>query len=82
MNRVKVSVSIDPDLLRAVDCYVADHHGTDRSKIIDQALELWTAAQQDAAMVAQFAAKEEGASEVKAWRTMGRAAASRRLART
>ncbi len=82
MNRIKVSVTIDPTLLRAVDDFVAHHEGTDRSKVIDQALGLWSATQQDAAMEAQFSAVKEPASEGKAWRAVRRAAAGRRLRRS
>lgn len=81
MNRVKVSVSVDPVLLKAVDEFVQTHDGVDRSKVIDNALELWTAALQDEAMAAQFAGSEEPAAERTAWRATRRAAASRRLSR-
>ncbi len=37
-RRVKVSATIDPRLLRAIDRYVRAHPGSDRSKVIDQAL--------------------------------------------
>jgi metal-responsive CopG/Arc/MetJ family transcriptional regulator len=82
MNRVKVSVSLDPTLLRAVDDFVEIHRGADRSKVIDQALGLWSAAQQDAAMQAQFAGTDEASSEREAWRAVRRAAATRRFRRS
>jgi len=78
MNRVKVSVSIDPALLQAVDAFVYEREGIDRSKIIDQALGYWAAAQQRAAMEAQFADPIEPPTEVAAWRSIRRAAAVRR----
>lgn len=81
MNRVKVSVSLDPTLLRAVDEFVQTHDGVDRSKVIDEALGLWSAARQDQAMAAQFANPDERAAERSAWRATRRAAGSRRLHR-
>lgn len=51
-------------------------------KVIDQALHHWYAQQQEVAMEAQYAAPEDGiASERKAWRSLRRAAAKRRLSR-
>jgi Arc/MetJ-type ribon-helix-helix transcriptional regulator len=82
MNRVKVSVTVDPTLLRAVDDFVESHQGTDRSKVIDQALGLWSATQQDAAMEVQFSTSDESQSEREAWRTVRRAAATHKLRRS
>ena len=82
MNRVKVSVSVDPGLLKAVDEFVRGHDGVDRSKVIDEALVLWTAARQDEAMAEQFAASDEPEPERTAWRATRRAAATRRLHRS
>jgi len=79
MNRVKVSVSVDPSLLKAVDDFVQTHEGTDRSKVVDEALGLWTAARQDEAMAVQFTAAEEPADERRAWKPTRRAAAARHL---
>ena len=77
---MKVSVSIDPTLLSAVDTYVAEHEGVDRSKVIDQALGYWTAAQQEVAMELQFADSAElPDAEVESWTSIRRAAATRRL---
>ena len=39
-HRVKISATVDPHLLRAVDAFVNEHSGFDRSKIIDEALRL------------------------------------------
>ena len=82
MTRIKVSVTVDPDVLHEVDSYVGDHDGLDRSKVVDEALALWLARRQDAAMEEQFA--EEGAppGEVESWRSIRRAAAARRLQRS
>ena len=83
MSRVKVSVTLDPGLLEAVDGFVQDHPGQDRSKVIDQALQQWYARQQDIAMEAQYAQSDHAAaSEQTAWRAIRRAAATQRLSRT
>lgn len=79
MARVKVSVTVDPSLLNAVDSFVREHDELDRSKVIEQALELWTAARQNAAMEAQFSVDDEPLAERKAWRSIRRAAGSSRL---
>jgi hypothetical protein len=81
MNRVKVSVSVDPALLKAVDDFVQAHQGIDRSKVVDEALGLWTAARQDDAMAAQYADSGEPPTERSDWRTIRRAGAGRRLRR-
>ena len=81
MNRVKVSVSVDPVLLKVVDDFVERHDGVDRSKVIDEALGLWTAARQDEAMAEQFGGPDEAGPERSDWRATRRAAASRRLHR-
>lgn len=82
MNRVKVSVSIDPGLLQAVDTYVQGHHGLDRSKVIDEALGFWAAAQQSAAMEAQYAGQPAPMMEREGWRSIRRNAASRKIGRS
>lgn len=81
MTRVKVSVSVDPVLLNAVDQFVQTHAGVDRSRVIDEALCLWSAARQDEAMAVQFAAGEEPDDEFATWRQTRRAAAGQRLRR-
>jgi hypothetical protein len=80
MARPKLSITVDPDLLWAVDAYVHEHEGSDRSKVIEQALELWTAAQQNAAMEAQFSTDDVPSSEREAWRSIRRAAAASKRA--
>lgn len=79
MSRVKVSVTLDPELLRAVDGFVQSHPGQDRSEVIDQALRQWYAQQQDTAMEAQYARAADGVigPERKAWRSIRRSAAKR-----
>jgi len=78
-RRVKVSVTVEPDLLRAVDAFVQAHEGSDRSKVFDEALYLWYARQQQEAMEAQFAAvpSTEEREERAAWRRIQAAAAER-----
>lgn len=78
-RRAKVSVTIAPDLLHAVDAFVRDHPGLDRSKVVDDALSLWYAREQDRAMVEQFSApvSPEEAAERAEWRRIQRAAAER-----
>jgi metal-responsive CopG/Arc/MetJ family transcriptional regulator len=83
MSRVKVSVTLDPELLEAVDGFVQGHPGQDRSKVIDQALHQWYGRQQEIAMEAQYAQPEGTiASEQTTWRAIRRTAAARRLSRT
>ncbi len=83
MSRVKVSVTLDPDLLEAVDGFVQGHPGQDRSKVINQALQQWYARQQDIAMEGQYTQPEDSiASELTRWRAIRRRAAARRLLRT
>lgn len=48
--RMKVSVTVDPALLKTVDKYVRLNRGTDRSNIFERALWLWLREQQDMAM--------------------------------
>lgn len=81
-QRVKVSVTVDPRLLAAVDAFVATHSGFDRSKVLDEALLLWYARQQEQAMEAQYAAPDAGvAAEQAEWREIRQTAAARRFVR-
>jgi hypothetical protein len=81
-RRAKVSLTLDPGLLHAVDAYVEEHEGLDRSKVVDEALSEWAAARQDEAMAAQFEAGDtEDQAELRSWRQIRRAAASRHLER-
>jgi metal-responsive CopG/Arc/MetJ family transcriptional regulator len=79
MQRKRVSVTVDPILLREVDSFVEEHPQIDRSKVFDEALALWYAARQDEAMRAQFLQEpsEEETAEIAAWRGIQRAAAMR-----
>ena len=78
-RRLKVSVTVDPRLLKVVDHFVAQHSGSDRSKIFDEALYLWYSRQQDRAMETQFLAPQSDAEreELAAWRQIQSAAAKR-----
>lgn len=78
-RRVKIAATVDPELARAVDAFVAAHPALDRSKVIDEALRLWYARQQEAAMEAQFAAPQtrKEKQERAAWRRVQQAAAAR-----
>lgn len=81
-HRVKVSVTVDPLLLRALDDFVARHPGVDRSKVFDEALYLWYARQQEAEIAAQHRAPQSAdeQEERQEWRRI-QAAASERLFR-
>ncbi len=82
MARPKVSVTLDPELLSAVDAFVQSHPGQDRSKVIDQALQHWYARLQEIAMEAQYGEQSEAElRESTAWRSVRRAAVKRKLAR-
>ena len=82
-RRAKISVTVDRALLRAVDSYVENHEGLDRSKVIDKALLAWYAARQDEAMVEQYTSSstEDQDAEYAAWTTIRDAAASDMLSR-
>ena len=80
-RRVKVSATLDATLLSAVDAFVGRHPGLDRSKVLDAALRLWYAQQQERAMEAQYLEpqSEEEQAELAAWRRIASAAAERSL---
>ena len=79
-RRPKITATLDPHLLDAVDAYVAAHPDLDRSAVIDEALRLWQARELERAMEQQFA-QPDGVSvgERSAWNAARRAAATRRL---
>jgi len=77
-QRAKISATVDPDLLKAVDAYVDEHPELDRSKVIDDALSLWYAREQEKAMEAQFAdGSGVDPAEWQAWRAIRDEAANR-----
>ena len=76
----RISATVDPALLKAVDEFLVQHPGYDRSKVIDEALGLWYARQQDVAMAAQFAGDPEvDSDEWTDWRAIRDKAAARLL---
>lgn len=81
--RAKISVTVDPALLKAVDAYVAEHPGLDRSKVIDMALLRWYGDRQEEAIAAQHREPLDEASqrEMDDWRAIRRAAAAGTLGR-
>ena len=82
-RRVKISATVDPNLLEAVDAFLSTHSDFDRSKVIDEALRLWYAKKQQAAMKEQFASlrSPEEQEELKAWRDVQQASARRLFAK-
>lgn len=78
-RRVKVGATLDPELVAAVDRYVEEHPGSDRSRVIDEALRLWYARRQDEAMERQFSAprSRRETEEREAWKSIQAAAAQR-----
>jgi hypothetical protein len=77
--RVKVGATLDPDLVGAVDEYVAAHPGTDRSAVLDEALRLWCERQQEIGIERQHRAPRSGRleRELADWRRIRDAAARR-----
>ena len=72
--RVKVSITLEPALVSAVDAYVANNPGTGRSAVIDDALRLWAERQQERAMEQQLREDFSApATEHAAWRRVRRA---------
>jgi hypothetical protein len=72
-------VTVDPVLLKAVDGFVAEHPDQDRSKVVDAALFLWYAQQEEQAIEADLRAprSEIEKEERAAWRQIQQAAAER-----
>jgi len=78
-QRVKLSTTVDPALLDAVDRFVAEHAAAHRSEVIDEALRLWTARERERAIEAQYAAPRSAREqeEYDAWKRLRRSAATR-----
>jgi metal-responsive CopG/Arc/MetJ family transcriptional regulator len=74
-HRVKISATIDPDLLASVDAYVRQQPDRDRSRVIDEALWLWLGREQDRAMIEQYAVDDVPPHERRAWNAVRDAAA-------
>jgi hypothetical protein len=82
-RRAKVSITVDPALLNAVDLYVQRHADMDRSKVMESALQNWYRVRQNEAMVEQFSAAEPAnEGERAAWRRIRRDAVSKKLKRS
>jgi len=82
-RRTKISVTVDRGLLQAVDSFVEQHQGFDRSKVIDQALHGWYAARQDEAMFEQYSAPTSAQedAEYAVWERIRNAATADMLSR-
>jgi metal-responsive CopG/Arc/MetJ family transcriptional regulator len=80
-RRAKVSITVDPALLNAVDRYVQRHADTDRSKVMESALQSWYSARQQEAMIEQFSVTKPEENEQQSWQRIRRAAAGRKLKR-
>jgi metal-responsive CopG/Arc/MetJ family transcriptional regulator len=80
-RRVKLSATVEAELLEQVDSFVAERPGTSRSAVVDEALRLWTARQRERAMEEQYAdtspLSDEDAAEWESWRAIRRASAAR-----
>lgn len=78
-QRAKLSTTVDPALLDAVDQFVAEHAAAHRSEVIDEALRLWTARERERAIEAQFTAPRsvQEQEEHAAWKQLRRSAATR-----
>jgi hypothetical protein len=80
-RRAKVSITVDPALLNAVDRYVQHHADTDRSKVMESALQSWYSARQEEAMIEQFGGADPDKTDQRNWQQIRRAAVSRKLKR-
>lgn len=78
-QRAKLSTTVDPELLDAVDRFVAKHAAAHRSQVIDEALRLWAARERERAIEAQYAAPRSAQEQEEhaAWKQLRRAAATR-----
>lgn len=78
-GRKEISVTVDSVLLSEVDRFVAKHPDHDRSKVVNDALFLWYAKQEEAAMIEELTAPQslEEQEERAAWRRIQAAAAER-----
>jgi len=78
-RRVKIGATVDPAILGAVDAFIRRHPDLDRSAVIDEALRLWWAQQQDGEMEEQFGVPPSAVEreERAAWRRIQDASAER-----
>jgi Arc/MetJ-type ribon-helix-helix transcriptional regulator len=84
-TKPRVTVTLDPELLTAIDHYVSEHQGegVDRSGVVSEALRLWWREQLRQELRAQYLAprSEEELVEAADWARI-RAAAADDLMRT
>lgn len=82
-RRVKISLTMDPSLLQSVDEYVAANPTSNRSRVFEDALQLWHRRQLEQALEAQYGEPLTGQQEqeMAVWRQIRRAAARRVLTR-
>jgi Arc/MetJ-type ribon-helix-helix transcriptional regulator len=80
-RRVKICATLDPALLQAVDRFVRESPHYSRSRVIEDALQLWSKRQLERQMEAQYAPQPSAAEpdELEDWRRIRRAAATRSL---
>ena len=81
VRRAKISTTVDARLLEQVDAFVRAHAGVDRSDVLDEALMLWWAREQDRGIAAQYADDERADAERTSWRAIRDPAAQRRFQR-
>jgi hypothetical protein len=77
-HRVKISATVDPELLDGVDAYIHEHPDRDRDTVIDEALGIWLdlAKEQDRAMEEQYAEPDDRPEhEVAQWKAIRDASA-------
>ena len=78
--RPRITVTVDPGMLKEVDTYIQEHEGTDRSQVVDEALRCWYARILHEALVKQHSAPRspEELEERAAWKSIRAAQMGRR----
>jgi len=78
-TRPRITITVDPDMLEEVDTYVQEHAGTDRSRVVHEALRCWYARVLHESLITQHSARKstEELAERAAWKRI-RAAQSLR----
>ena len=76
-RRQKVSLSLDSSTLKYIDAYVAAHPGTNRSRVVDEAIREFRRRQIDAELERQYEEQEPASvqKELDEWRAIRRASA-------
>jgi len=82
-HRQKIAATVDSIILGVVDRFSREHSDYDRNKIIDEALGLWLAQEQDRQMELQFSEtlSETQQQELNAWHGIQDEAARRMFSR-